>query len=86
MDGPVYIDDMPGGFPFDFTMPAALEKDEFINYHMVRALMIAFPQYAWDEWLDRHGQQVHLDAYCLRPRRKQNPGPLPSGDLPLLHL
>ena len=25
------IDDMPGGFPYDFTMPAALEKDEFIK-------------------------------------------------------
>ncbi len=60
---PADIDDMPGGFPYDFTMPAALEKDEFINYHMVRALMIAFPQYAWDEWLDRHGQQVHLERH-----------------------
>ncbi|MDE7354593.1 MAG: baseplate J/gp47 family protein [Acetatifactor sp.] len=60
---PADIDDMPGGFPFDFTMPAALEKDEFINYHMVRALMIAFPQYAWDEWLDQHGQQVHLERH-----------------------
>lgn len=57
------IDDMPGGFPYDFTMPAALEKDEFINYHLVRALMIAFPQYAWDEWLDSHGQQVHLERH-----------------------
>lgn len=54
------IDDMPGGFPYDFTMPAAIEKSEFINYHMVRALMIAFPQYAWGDWLDLHGQQVHL--------------------------
>lgn len=60
---PADIDDMPGGFPFDFTMPAALEKDEFVNYHMVRALMIAFPQYAWDEWLDLHGQQVHLERH-----------------------
>lgn len=57
---PLDIDDLPGGFPYDFTMPAALEKDEFINYHLVRALMVAFPQYAWDEWLDLHGQQVHL--------------------------
>lgn len=57
------IDDMPGGFPYDFTKPAALEKDEFINYHLVRALMIAFPQYAWDEWLDLHGQQVHLERH-----------------------
>ena len=32
---PADIDDMPGGFPYDFTKPAALEKDEFINYHMV---------------------------------------------------
>lgn len=60
---PADIDDMPGGFPYDFTKPAALEKDEFINYHMMRALMIAFPQYAWDEWLDLHGQQVHLDRH-----------------------
>ncbi len=54
------IDDMPGGFPFDFTMPAALENAEFINYHLVRAIMIAFPMYAWDEWLDLHGRQVHV--------------------------
>ncbi len=60
---PVDIDNTPGGFPYDFTKPAALEKDEFINYHLVRALMIAFPQYAWDEWLDLHGQQVHLERH-----------------------
>ncbi len=60
---PADIDDMPGGFPYDFTMPAALEKDEFINYHLIRTLMIAFPQYAWDEWLDLHGQQVHLKRH-----------------------
>lgn len=60
------IDDMPGGFPYDFTMPAAIEKSEFINYHMVRALMIAFPQYAWDEWLDLHGQQIHLSRQEAR--------------------
>lgn len=57
------IDDMPAGFPYDFTMPAAIEKSEFINYHMVRALMIAFPQYAWDEWLELHGQQVHIPRH-----------------------
>ncbi len=60
---PSDIDDMPGGFPYDFTRPAALEKNEFINYHLVRALMIAFPQYAWDDWLDLHGQQVHLERH-----------------------
>ncbi len=60
---PADIDDMPGGFPYDFTMPAALEIEEFINYHLMRALMICFPQYAWDEWLDIHGQQVHLKRH-----------------------
>lgn len=63
---PADIDDMPGGFPYDFTMPAALEKDRFINYHLVRTLMIAFPQYAWDEWLDFHGRQVHLERHLPR--------------------
>lgn len=57
---PEDIDDMPGGFPYDFTKPAALEKAELIQFHLVRALMTAFPQYAWGEWLDSHGQQVHL--------------------------
>lgn len=57
---PSDMDDMPGGFPYDFTMPSALEKSEFINYHLARSLMIAFPQYAWDDWLDLHGQQVHV--------------------------
>ncbi len=60
---PKDIDDMIGGFPFDFTKPAAIELSEFINYHMVRALMIAFPQFAWDEWLDLHGRQVHLTRH-----------------------
>lgn len=61
------IDDMPGGFPYDMTMPAALEKDEIINFHIVRALMIAFPEYAWDEWLDLHGRQVHLTRHEAEP-------------------
>lgn len=60
---PADIDDMPAGFPYDFTKPAALEKAELIQFHLVRALMIAFPQYAWDGWLDNHGQQVHLERH-----------------------
>lgn len=60
---PPDIDDMPGGFPYDFTRPAAIEKAELINFHLARTLMIAFPQYAWDEWLDLHGQQVHLTRH-----------------------
>lgn len=40
------IDDMPGGFPYDFTMPTAIEKSELIQFHLVRTLMLMFPQYA----------------------------------------
>lgn len=54
------IDDTPGGFPSDFTKPAAIEKAELIEFHIMRTIMLAFPQYAWDEWLDLHGKQVHL--------------------------
>ncbi len=57
---PADIDDMPGGFPYDFTYPSALEKAELIQFHLVRAIMVAFPQYSWDTWLDAHGQQVHV--------------------------
>lgn len=60
---PEDIDDMPGGFPFDFTMPSALEKSELINYHLVRGLMIAFPEYSWDEWLELHGKQAHVTRH-----------------------
>ena len=60
------IDDMPGGFPYDFTKPAALEKAELLEFHLPRSVMIAFPQYAWDEWLDLHGKQVHLERHEAR--------------------
>ena len=54
---PADIDDMPGGFPYDFTMPTALEKSELIQFHLVRTLMLMFPMWAWDTWLDLHGKQ-----------------------------
>lgn len=60
---PEDIDDMPGGFAYDFTRPAAVEKSELIEFHLTRALMVAFPQYAWDEWLDLHGAQVHVTRH-----------------------
>ena len=54
---PADIDDMPGGFPYDFTMPTALEKSELIQFHVVRTLMLMFPMWSWGEWLDLHGKQ-----------------------------
>lgn len=52
---PVGISDMPGDFPYDFTMPTAIEISRFIQYNLVRILMLMFPMWAWGEWLDMHG-------------------------------
>lgn len=57
---PEDIDGMPGGFAYDFTMPAAIEKSEMINFHILRTLMLMFPEWAWGEWLDLHGAQCGL--------------------------
>ena len=57
---PSDIDDIPGGFPYDFTMPTAIEKSEIINFIIPRTLMIMFPQFAWGDWLDLHGTQCGL--------------------------
>ncbi len=55
---PADISDMEGDFPFDFTMPTAIELSQFVQFDIVRTLMIAFPEYAWGDWLDLHGSQA----------------------------
>lgn len=57
------ISDMPGDFAHDFTMPAAIEISQLIQFNLLRTLMIAFPEYAYDEWLDLHGAQVHVTRH-----------------------
>lgn len=57
---PADISAMPGDFPYDFTKPTAIELSQFIQLRIVRALMIAFPEYAWESWLDMHGDHVHV--------------------------
>ncbi len=54
------IDDMPGGFPWDFTMPTALQISETVQFRLVRTLMLMFPMWAWGEWLDRHAEMCGL--------------------------
>ena len=54
------IDDMPGGFAYDYTMPTALVASELVNYTLMKALMTAFPEYAWGKWLDLHANQAHI--------------------------
>lgn len=60
---PEDIDDMPGGFAYDFTRPTAIEESEMLEFYLVRVIMAMFPQYAWDELLDLHGTQVHLERH-----------------------
>lgn len=55
---PEDIDDMPGGFPWDFTFPTALIASQLLNFQLPRTLMLMYPQYAWGEWLDLHGVQA----------------------------
>ena len=57
---PEDIDDMPGGFVYDYTYPTALVASELVNYNLMRSLMAAFPEYAWGKWLDLHAKQVGL--------------------------
>lgn len=54
------IDDTPGGFPWDFTFPTAIQKAELIQFHLVRTLMLMFPMWAWGDWLDRHAEMCGL--------------------------
>lgn len=53
---PADIDNTPGGFPWDFTRPTAIEKSELIQFHLVQTLMLMFPMWAWDKWLDYHAE------------------------------
>lgn len=55
------IDDMPGGFPWDFTMPTALQISELVQFHLVRTMMLMFPMWAWGDWLDRHAEMCGLE-------------------------
>ena len=56
------IDKMPGGFAYDFTKPTAIEKDDIINYYLVRTLMLSFPDWAWGDWLDMHGRRAGINV------------------------
>ncbi len=54
------IDDTEGGFPWDFTMPTALEKAEMLEFHLVETLKIMHPMWSYGEFLDYHAQGVGI--------------------------
>lgn len=53
---PSDISDMPGDFPYDFTMPTAVEISRFMQHTIVRTLMLMSYEWAWGEWLDIYGR------------------------------
>lgn len=55
---PPDISDMEGDFPYDFTMPTAIEISQLLQFNLVRCLMVAFPEYSWGDWLDLHGAEA----------------------------
>ena len=55
---PADISDMEGGFPYDFTMPTAIEISQLVQFNLVRCLMVAFPEYSWGDWMDLHGGEA----------------------------
>ena len=57
---PQDISQMEGDFPYDFTMPTAIELSQLYQEGIVQALMAAFPEYASDEILDLHGADAGL--------------------------
>ena len=51
---PPDIDNTEAGFPFDFTIPTALEADELINFWLMEAIKLIFPAWSYGRWLDLH--------------------------------
>ena len=56
---PQEIDKSEGGIPWDYTRPAALEKAQFVEFTLNETVKLMFPQWAYGEWLDRHGEKVN---------------------------
>ena len=59
-DLPPGIDKSEGQIPWDFTRPAATEKSEFVEFQLNEAIQLAFPQWAYGEWLDRHAEMARV--------------------------
>lgn len=57
---PPDIDNIEGGFPYDFTMPTALEEDELINFILIETLKIMFPAWSYGQYMDYHAAGVGL--------------------------
>lgn len=56
---PTDIDKSEGGFAYDYTRPAALEKASMIN-DLNDAIQLFFPAWSFDSWLDQIATMVGL--------------------------
>ncbi|MGN0489325.1 MAG: baseplate J/gp47 family protein [Ruminococcus sp.] len=57
---PADIDKTEGGFPWDFTMPTALEKAELVEYELTETLRLMHFMFAEGIYLDYHAQAAGL--------------------------
>lgn len=64
---PADIDNIEGGFPYDFTMPTALEEDELLNFYLIETLKIMFPAWAYGDYLNYHAAAVGLSRKAANP-------------------
>lgn len=53
---PSDIDKSENSIPWDFTRPSALEKANFVEFQLNETIKLIFPQWAYGEWLDYHGE------------------------------
>ena len=57
---PEDMDRTEGGFPWDFTMPTAIEAARLLQYFSPETLKIMYPMWSYGEWLDYHAIEKGL--------------------------
>ncbi len=64
---PSDIEKTENSIPWDFTRPPAVEKAEFVEFHLNETIKLCFPQWAYGKWLDYHGEVrnvIRKEANC----------------------
>lgn len=64
---PADIDTSAGGFAYDYMMPTANEEARFLQFALVNAVQMIFPQYASDQWLDLHAENRGITRKAAQP-------------------
>lgn len=63
---PSDIEKTENSIPWDFTRPPAIEKAEFVEFHLNETIKLCFPQFSYGKWLDYHGELRNV------PRKEAN--------------